>query len=216
MTDPLVRPPLGAKVLKPTQVEDRPPSGASVAARVAAFADEARAFAGEWDARRALWSATRVLPWFTFNRFRARMLNFVGCDIPRGTAVCGYVTIVGGRDCARRLRLGSGCVIGPDVTLCLDAPITLGSRVSIGPRAILYTATHSLGVASRRMQLGVLARPIVIEDGAWVGMGALVLAGVRVGQGAVVAAGAVVNEDVPPNVVVAGNPARVVEELPGR
>jgi maltose O-acetyltransferase len=216
MINPLVRPPLGTKDAKAAVLEDRPSFESTVSAGMHAFADEAGAFARDWDSRRILWAATRLLPWFTFNRVRARMLAFVGCHVPRGTAVCGYVTLVGGRDCARRLHLGPGCVIGPDVTFGLDAPITLGSGVSIGPRAVLYTATHSLGLPARRMQFGILARPIVIEDGVWVGMGAYVLAGVRIGRGAVVAAGAVVNEDVPPNVVVAGNPARVVEELPGR
>jgi maltose O-acetyltransferase len=157
-----------------------------------------------------------LIPAFTWTRTRARLLSAVGCDIEPGTAVGGYVYLIGGRDCARQLRIGRGCILGPQVTFCLDAPITLGRNVSIGPRAVLYTATHPLGVASRRMQLDIMARPIVVEDGAWVGLGAMILPGVRIGRGAVVAAGAVVNEDVPDNVLVAGNPARIVQELPAR
>jgi maltose O-acetyltransferase len=102
------------------------------------------------------------------------------------------------------------------VTFCLDAPVTLGKNVSLGPRAVLYTATHALGSASRRMEFTVLARPIVVEDGAWVGLGATILGGVRIGKGAVVSAGAVVNQDVADNTLVAGNPATVVGELPER
>jgi maltose O-acetyltransferase len=216
MIDPLLRPPLGSPPADHGDIEDPPSSRKTPTARVAALSDEVRSFANELDARRVAWTLTRLLPWFTFSRVRARLLAAVGCDVPPGTAVCGYVHIVGGRDCASRFRMGPGCVIGPDVTLCLDAPITLGARVSLGPRAVLYTATHSLGVASRRMALNVLARPIGVEDGAWIGMGAVILPGVRVGCGAVVAAGAIVGEDVPPNVVVAGNPARVIEDLPAR
>jgi acetyltransferase-like isoleucine patch superfamily enzyme len=48
---------------------------------------------------------------------------------------------------------------------------------------------------------------IVVEDGAWVAHGALVLSGVRIGRGAIVAAGAVVAKDVPPYWIVGGNPA---------
>jgi maltose O-acetyltransferase len=114
------------------------------------------------------------------------------------------------------LKVGPGCLIGPDVILCLDAPITLGENVSVGPRALLYTATHPLGVASRRMQFYTMARPIVVGDGAWIGLGAMVLPGVRIGRGAVVAAGAVVSEDVPENALVAGNPATVVQVLSNR
>ena len=54
--------------------------------------------------------------------------------------------------------------------------------------------------------------PVVIEDNVWVGSRALILKGVRVGKGSIVAAGAVVTKDVPPNCIVAGNPAKVVKE----
>jgi acetyltransferase-like isoleucine patch superfamily enzyme len=178
--------------------------------------EEIGEFVGGFEARRLAWSMTRWVRAFSLSRARARLLSIVGCDIGPGTAITGYVYIIGPRGCAERLHVGSGCIFGPDVTLCLDAPITLGKNVSIGPRAVLYTATHPLGVASRRMQLDILARPIVVEDGAWVGLAAMILPGVRIGRGAVVSAGAVVNEDVPANVLVAGNPATVVRDLPSR
>jgi maltose O-acetyltransferase len=177
---------------------------------------EVREFLGSLDVRRLAWGAARCLPPFTFSRTRARLFSLVGGEIGSSTAVTGYVYLVGPPNCARRLRIGSGCILGPNVTLCLDAPITLGRNVSIGPRAVLYTATHPLGGPGRRMQLDIMARPIVVEDGAWIGLGATILGGVRIGKGAVVAAGAVVNADVPENVLVAGNPATLVHELPGR
>ena len=55
--------------------------------------------------------------------------------------------------------------------------------------------------------------PIVIEDVVFIGMQSLILKGVRIGCGSVVGAGSVVVMDVPPGVVVAGNPARVVKRL---
>jgi tetrahydrodipicolinate N-acetyltransferase len=56
----------------------------------------------------------------------------------------------------------------------------------------------------------------LIGDDVWIGSGAIITDGVRVGPGAVVAAGAVVTQDVPPHVVVAGVPAQVVREIDGR
>lgn len=53
-------------------------------------------------------------------------------------------------------------------------------------------------------------KEVVIEDNVWIGVGAIVLPGVRIGRNAAVSAGAVVICDVPPNAVVAGNPARVI------
>ena len=60
----------------------------------------------------------------------------------------------------------------------------------------------------------VNSQPIVIEDDAWIGMNCIILKGVTVGRGAVVGAGSVVTKDVPPWTLVAGNPARVIKELP--
>lgn len=56
--------------------------------------------------------------------------------------------------------------------------------------------------------------PIVISRGAWIGMKAIVLKGVTIGEGAIVGAGSVVTKDVPPWTIVAGNPARIIREIP--
>ncbi len=55
--------------------------------------------------------------------------------------------------------------------------------------------------------------PVIIEDNVWIGMNAVILKGVTIGENSVVAAGAVVSKNVPPNVVVAGNPAVIVKHL---
>ena len=52
--------------------------------------------------------------------------------------------------------------------------------------------------------------PIRIEDGAWIGVGAIILANVTVGTKSIVGAGSVVTRDVPPHSIVAGNPAKVI------
>jgi maltose O-acetyltransferase len=60
-----------------------------------------------------------------------------------------------------------------------------------------------------------MVRPVRIGDDVWIGTGAVILKGVTIGARAIVGAGAVVNRDVPPDVIVAGNPARVVKNLNG-
>jgi maltose O-acetyltransferase len=160
------------------------------------------------------WSLAAVIPDFTFPCARARLLAMVGCDIPRGVGVLGRVDLIGPAGSARNLRIGTGSIISPNVRLWLDGSITVGQNVTIGPSAMLCTATHRIGGPSRRMQIKVAPRPIVIEDGAWIGLGAMILPGVRVRRGAIVGAGAVVTRDVPENVIVAGNPAAIVRRLP--
>jgi maltose O-acetyltransferase len=187
-------------------------SGGSLA-RVLA---ETRASLALVEPLRIAWDVTRALPDATFPTGRARLLSLLGCDVDRGVGVLGHVSLIGPPGCARNLRIARGTMIGPNAVFGLDAPITLGTGVSIGPRVVLHTATHALGRSARRMHPDVQAKPIVIDDGAWIAIGAMVLAGVRVGCGAVVAAGSVVTTDIPANAFAAGNPATVVEMLPGR
>jgi acetyltransferase-like isoleucine patch superfamily enzyme len=210
MTSPLARSPLGAHLSKRGEAApDAPVPGAATR-----LLTEIRESLAKTDVRRLAWHATGLIPEFTFSRVRARLLALAGCDIRRGVGVLGQVHLSGPQGSTKNLKIGAGSVIGPHASFCLDASITLGENVSIGPRVMLYTATHLIGGPSRRMQFNTEARPIVIEDGAWIALGALILPGVRVGRGAIVGAGAVVSEDVPPNVLVVGNPARVTQELP--
>ncbi len=97
--------------------------------------------------------------------------------------------------------------------MALDvARIVIGDDVQIGPNVQLLTPTHPPGAELRRAKWEA-AKPITIRNNAWLGGGAIVLAGVVVGENAIVGAGAVVTRDVPPNTVVLGNPARVVRSL---
>jgi acetyltransferase-like isoleucine patch superfamily enzyme len=89
--------------------------------------------------------------------------------------------------------------------------IVIGNDVQLAPNCALYPYNHGTNLdASIREQPLTSKGPIVIEDGAWLGFGVIVLSGVRIGKGAVVGAGSVVLNDVPDNAIAAGNPARVV------
>ena len=88
----------------------------------------------------------------------------------------------------------------------------IGHDVMIGPAVQIYMAAHVLQ-AEARIQGWEVARPIVVEDNVWIGGGAILLPGVWIGRNAVVGAGAVVPRSVPANVVVVGNPARVIREI---
>ena len=92
------------------------------------------------------------------------------------------------------------------------AKIAIGDDVQFGPNVQLLTPTHPTDAKLRRSKWEA-ARPITIADNAWLGGGAIVLAGVSIGENAIVGAGAVATKDVPPNTLVVGNPARVVRSL---
>jgi carbonic anhydrase/acetyltransferase-like protein (isoleucine patch superfamily) len=92
--------------------------------------------------------------------------------------------------------------------------IEIGPDCIIGQAVLLDTDMHSLDKDRRRdRDAPVRTAPIVLESRVWVARGAAILPGVTIGEGSVVAFGSVVTADVPPGVVVAGNPARVVRSL---
>jgi len=155
-----------------------------------------------------------LLPEFALSSLRARCYHLGGCDIAPRVAILGRLRLLGEGALAGRLHLGEGSLIAPGVTFGMDGEITVGRNVSIGPQATLYTATHALGFGSQRMVPTMTAKPVVVEDGVWIGMQALILPGVTLGQGCVISAGAVVTQDVPPHMLVAGNPATVQQKLP--
>jgi maltose O-acetyltransferase len=110
-------------------------------------------------------------------------------------------------------RIGRGGFINSGAVFLDDGGITIGSSILIGPNVQLLTAGHPIAAAERGRGI-TITKPIVIGDQVWIGGGAIVLGGVTIGDRAVVGAGSVVTKDVPPDTVVAGNPARVVREIP--
>jgi acetyltransferase-like isoleucine patch superfamily enzyme len=95
----------------------------------------------------------------------------------------------------------------------LNAPVRIGSHVTIGEGCLISTDLHAVGPPEERMG-HINSWPVTIGDGAWIQRNATVLA-CNVGAGAVVGTGAIVTKDVPPDTFVAGVPARVIREIPG-
>ena len=97
---------------------------------------------------------------------------------------------------------------------CLDTcPITIGSHCYFGPNIGLYTPVHPLDPKQRNADVE-LGKPITIGNSAWLGGRVTILPGVTLGDNVVVGAGSVVTKSFGDNVVIAGNPARVIKEVP--
>lgn len=92
------------------------------------------------------------------------------------------------------------------------APVTFGDNVFVAPNCGFYTAGHPLDAATRNALLEY-AHPITVEDDVWIGGNVVVLPGVTIGRGSVIGAGSVVNRDIPPNTLAAGNPCRPIRTI---
>jgi acetyltransferase-like isoleucine patch superfamily enzyme len=94
-----------------------------------------------------------------------------------------------------------------------SVPIEIGSKVMIAPRVSIVGGDHDLLFSPDRCMIDAprpSARKVVVEEGSWIGCGAVILHGVVIGKGAVIGAGSVVTKNVGPCEVVAGNPARLI------
>jgi acetyltransferase-like isoleucine patch superfamily enzyme len=112
------------------------------------------------------------------------------------------------------IRIGKDSLIGEYNVIRGQGGVTIGDRVYTSPMVQIVAVNHVYSDPDRPfIEQGITAEGITIEDDVWIGSGAIITDGVRVGKGAVVAAGAVVTQDVLPNCVVGGVPARVIKEI---
>jgi maltose O-acetyltransferase len=156
-----------------------------------------------------------LLPAYASGALRTMLYRWAGFQIEKSAFIIGNIRFyTGQKDIYTKLKVGSQVVIGHEVVLNLDTDITIEDNVSIGPHVLIYTGTHPLGRGSMRRMPQLLAKPVKLERGCWVGLGAIILPGVTVGAGSVVAAGSVIKQNVPPHTLVEGNPAVVVQKLP--
>ena len=99
---------------------------------------EACSLRGAFNHRLAFWTWwSRLLPNFALECVRAQMYRLGGCDIAPDAALQGSLIFLGKGPIAGRLHVGKGTIIAPGVTFGLDAYITIGRNVNIGPRAPL-------------------------------------------------------------------------------
>jgi acetyltransferase-like isoleucine patch superfamily enzyme len=128
---------------------------------------------------------------------RARLRRSVGANVAVGDRVSIGV--------GSRLRAPRSLVIGDDVAIGSGVRIEVDGRV--GDCTLI---ANDVGIVGRSPELR--SRPVTIGADVWLGFRCVVLSGVTIGDSSVVGAGAVVVQDIPPNSIVVGSPARVIRQ----
>ncbi len=156
----------------------------------------------------------------------ARVNNHSQCseriNIGKGTFIRGTISVY---PYSGAVTIGQDCYVGEGTKIWSEVSVVIGNRVLISHNVDIHDCNdHPIDSLERHnhyidiLTVGHLSKydlcgsPIIIEDDAWVGFGACIMKGVHIGAGAIVAANAVVTKNVPPHVVVAGNPARIVKK----
>jgi acetyltransferase-like isoleucine patch superfamily enzyme len=134
--------------------------------------------------------------------------NLYGCEIGDEVKIGTFVEIQKGA------KVGNRCKISSHTFICEG--VTLEDEVFIGHNVVftndLYPrATGDNGQLQTESDWTCI--PTLVRRGASIGSGAVLLCGITIGENAMIGAGSVVTKDVPPNTIVAGNPARIIKSL---
>ena len=170
-------------------------------------------------------SARQMNPSQLFRYFLKDYKNFLLSSIAKGGAIWGSslsIHIV--RPLLHRWRgckIASGVAIGEDVILGLSDPsqIQIEEGVWITARCILLEHQRDLSSLDRMSTIHDCDHKfakILIKKNAHIGVGSIILPGIIIGEGAIIGAGSLVNKNIPDFVVAAGNPIKIIRELPVR
>ena len=131
---------------------------------------------------------------------------FHGYDIDPTARISPGVKIIYNDKRRKKLKIGKNVFIGVNCVLDITKGIVIKDDVQIAPNVMIFTHDSS------KDRKNPIERGVIIEEGAYIGAGAIILHGVRVGKNAIVGAGAVVTRDIDDNAIVGGVPAKVISK----
>jgi acetyltransferase-like isoleucine patch superfamily enzyme len=111
------------------------------------------------------------------------------------------------------IKIGKNSSLHAFSVILAGGGVEIGENVRAAPNLLVLTGKHNFDDVEKNIYgQGSSFKKIVIEDDVWMGAGVTIIGGVTVGTHSVLAAGSVVTKDVPPNSIVAGNPARIIRK----
>lgn len=163
--------------------------------------------------------------WFERKQSFARFRNELDLGLKMGNRVKVYTWTSFNVEPDGLLEIGDDSILVGAIFMCADH-IKIGHRVllsynvtiadsdfhPVNPDERMQDAIANAPFGNRKQRPPLITKPVIIEDDAWIGIGAIILKGVRIGKSARVEAGTIVTSDVPAGATVRGNPARVLEK----
>jgi maltose O-acetyltransferase len=152
---------------------------------------------------------------YEFNQLRPSQIQEQRAILRELLGTCGEVILINQPfrcDYGCNIHVGERFFANFNFTVLDEAPVTIGNDAFIGPNVSIYTACHSTNVEERNSRRE-WAKPVKIGNNVWIGGAVTILPGVTIGNGVTIGAGSVVTKDVPDDVVVVGNPAKIIKNL---
>lgn len=113
-------------------------------------------------------------------------------------------------DFGRNIIIGSNVFINFNCSFLDRGTITIGDNVLIGSNCNIFTTNHPIEPKNRK---STISKAITIKNDVWIGGNVTILPGITINANSIVGAGSVVTKDVPENVIVAGNPAKIIKNI---
>ncbi len=110
------------------------------------------------------------------------------------------------------ITIGNNFYANFDCIMLDGGGIEIGDNVLFGPRVGIYTSNHAID-AEERAAGGCYAKKVVIGNNVWIGAGVHINQGVTIGDNTVIGSGSVITKSIPPNVIAAGVPCKIIREI---
>lgn len=143
-------------------------------------------------------------PFFPFRSMKPGLLRLFGARVGKGVVIHPGVNI----KYPWKLTIGDHCWIGQRAWLDNIDQLTLGNNVVISQGGMIIQGSHNY----KKVDYPTMSGPVILEDGSWVGAGAMVMLGVTLKSHSVLSAGSVATKDLEPYMIYQGNPAMPVRE----
>jgi acetyltransferase-like isoleucine patch superfamily enzyme len=139
----------------------------------------------------------------------SKFINLYGCAIGDNTKIGAFVEV------QKNASIGRNCKISSHTFICEG--VAIEDDVFIGHNVTFINDTYPRATTqggALQTEADWSVEPTRVKKGASIGSSCTILANITIGEKAIVGAGSVVTKDVPPNTIVAGNPARILRTLP--
>jgi acetyltransferase-like isoleucine patch superfamily enzyme len=137
----------------------------------------------------------------------SKFINLYGCEVGDNSKIGAFVEI------QKNAKVGNNCKISSHTFICEG--VTIEDDVFIGHSVTFINDSYPRATSEGRLQTEAdwKVETTLVKKGASIGSGTTVLSRVTIGENAIVGAGSVVTRDVPPNMIVAGNPAKILRSI---
>lgn len=143
-----------------------------------------------------------------FFRIKNALLRISGISVGKNSKIVGPIKM----GTVASLTIGDDCWIGSGLRIYGNGTVLIGDRCDLAPDISFVTGSHEIGDANRRAGQGISFK-IAVADGCWIGARVTVVGNIHINAGAIVGTSSLVNKNVSQNAVVAGVPAKVINEL---